>query len=449
MGAKLVIICALALIMTIPPLFIGGLVDDRMERSSDAAAEISSHVGGPQIFLGPTLAIPYTSPAETPSAPVKGGIYLVFPTKGAVDLQTAVTERRRSLFRIPVYQADLKFDASFDLRGVPGNAPAGATLDWARSQMIVGVSDSRGALADPLLTLESKTQTLTPSALTDQVCINTNERDHTKLVLLGVGAGDSAKPDKSFHVIAKLRFSGAERIGLLPYGKTTEVAVRGNWRDPGFYGAILPLTRNISGGEFSAKWFVPFIAREAPAEGQSGSMSTLGNTLLGVSFVEVAGAYQSVSRSLKYVLLFLGWVFLTYFLFEVSSGRRVHPAQYILVGIAQAVFYLLLLSLAERIGFDLGFLFAAAATVSLLSINAGWIFSERRQAVRAFVVFVALYALIYSLLRLEDYALLAGSIASFLAVAAAMYFTRNIDWYGYLSTPPTEHQTPPLPTEAS
>ena len=139
--------------------------------------------------------------------------------------------------------------------------------------------------------------------------------------------------------------------------------------------------------------------------------------------------YQSVDRSLKYILLFVGLVFLTYFTFEVTGKRRMHAAQYVLVGVAQVIFYLLLLSMAEKIGFDYAFLVAGAATVGLLSVNAGWIFESAAQGLRALAVFSPLYALIYVLLRLKDYALLVGSIASFAAVAAAMYFTRRIDWY--------------------
>jgi len=171
------------------------------------------------------------------------------------------------------------------------------------------------------------------------------------------------------------------------------------------------------------------------AEGQGDTITGLDATALGVSFIEVADPYQSVNRSLKYALLFLGLLFLSYFVFEVTTGRRVHPAQYVLVGIAQIIFYLLLLSIAERVGFDAGFLLAGAATVALLSANAAWVFSSRVQGVRALAIFSLLYALIYLLLRLEDNALLVGAITSFLAVAAAMYFTRRIDWYGSLPGP--------------
>lgn len=146
--------------------------------------------------------------------------------------------------------------------------------------------------------------------------------------------------------------------------------------------------------------------------------------------IHLADSYRSTRRSLHYIALFLGLVFLTYFLFEVTTGRRVHPAQYALVGIAQTIFYLLLLSLAEHLGFDVSYLIAGVFTVALFSINTEWVFRSRKLALRAFGIFALLYGFIYVLLRIEAYALLVGAIASFVAVAVAMYITRNIDWYG-------------------
>lgn len=150
-------------------------------------------------------------------------------------------------------------------------------------------------------------------------------------------------------------------------------------------------------------------------------------TVLGI---RLADSYRSTRRSLHYITLFLGLVFLTYFLFEVVTGKSVHPAQYALVGVAQTVFYLLLLSFAEHLGFDLSFLIAGASTVALLSMNTEWVFRSRKLALRALGVFTTLYAFIYVLLRVEAYALLIGAITSFIAVAIAMYLTRNVDWYG-------------------
>lgn len=150
-------------------------------------------------------------------------------------------------------------------------------------------------------------------------------------------------------------------------------------------------------------------------------------TVIGIRMVD---SYRSMRRSLHYIPLFLGLVFLTYFLLEVTTGRSVHPAQYVMVGVAQVIFYLLLLSLAEHMGFDWSYLVAGAATVGLLSRNAEWIFRSRALGARAFAVFLLLYGFIYVLLRIEAYALLIGAIAAFAAIAAAMYMTRHVDWYG-------------------
>ncbi len=175
--------------------------------------------------------------------------------------------------------------------------------------------------------------------------------------------------------------------------------------------------------------------RAEEAAKAAGSPQSVQQSWFGTSIRE-ADTYQSVTRSLKYVLLFLGLVFLSYFVFEAMSGTRVHPAQYALVGAAQIIFFLLLLSLAEKIGFDLAFLVAGAGTVGLLSMNASWIFKSRAQGMRGLAIFSVLYALIYVLLRIEDYALLIGAVSSFMAVATAMYFTRKIDWYSSFPSMP-------------
>ena len=154
-----------------------------------------------------------------------------------------------------------------------------------------------------------------------------------------------------------------------------------------------------------------------------------------VGGIHLADSYRSLTRSLKYITLFLGLVFLTYFIFEVTAGKRVHPGQYALVGVAQVIFYLLLLSLAEIVGFDWAFLIAGLATVILFAVNTEWVFASRKLGLRAFGVFSLLYTFIYVLLRLENYALLVGACASFAAVAATMYATRKIDWYSSTGSP--------------
>lgn len=428
MGLKLVLVCGLALLMTIPSIFVDNLVEERTQRAKDVIGEISGRAGGQQTFLGPTLTIPYNIPPLYKGASPATGVYVVFPTKGDASVKVHAEERHRSLFKVPVYQAELKFDASFDLTGVPSAAPAGAELDWSRAGIVIGVSDARGAQTDGTLTVNDKTRTFIPAE-------NIGEEDQRlPLAYFGVRISDFAQPNTSFNVTANLRFSGAQRLAVLAYGKSTHFAAEGDWPSPGFDGGFLPVKRTVSAQGFTGEWSVPFIARSVPAEGTRAAVSALDRTALGISFIEVADPYQSVSRSLKYALLFIGLLFLSYFVFEAMAGKRVHPAQYILVGVAHMIFYLLLLSLAERIGFDWGFLVAGSATVLLLSANAKWIFASRVQGLRALFVFSLLYFFIYLLLRLEDNALLVGAVASFLAVSAVMYFTRNIDWYSPIPT---------------
>jgi inner membrane protein len=439
-AVKLAVVCALALLMTIPSFFVSDLVDERTRRAADVVKEISNHVGGQQTFLGPTLAIPYTIPPQTKSDAVQHGVYIVFPVRASGTVKTSTEERHRSLFRVPVFQADLKLESTFDLAGVPAAAPQYAELDWSRAEIVVGVTDARGALTDALLIMNGKTLNFTPAENAQDMSFTGDHDEHVKLTLFGVGAGVIATPKAQFTVTSSLHFSGAQRVAVLAYGKTTHLTMQGDWRNPGFDGGFLPLSRTVSGNGFIAEWSVPFIARGVRAEGREGSITGLAGAALGVSFVEVADPYQSVNRSLKYALLFLGLIFISYFIFEITTGKRVHPAQYVLVGLAQIIFYLLLLSFSERAGFDAAFLLAGTATVLLLSANAYWVFSSRAQGIRAFAIFTLLYLLIYMLLRLEDNALMVGALASFAAIAAAMYFTRTVDWYS--STPLSGNQQP-------
>ncbi len=440
MGLKLIVVCFLALVMSIPALFVWALIDDRSDRAKEVTTEVTNLVGGPQTFLGPVLAVPYKVP-QPEGKPPRSGAYVVFPVTGEAAVNTQAEERHRSLFKVPIYHSDIAFNASFDIPATASNLPAGAELDWNRAQIEIAVSDARGAHSDITLTAGGKSSSLGPAVALTSTTENLPGGSDTKAIQLtffGTPAAAFAQPGSKFDVKAEMKFTGAQRLTFLAFGRTTSVTMKGDWPHPSFNGGVLPTTQNISPAGFDASWSVPFIARNVPPDGAEDIVNRLGRTAMGVSFVELADPYQQVTRSLKYAVLFIGLVFLSYFLFEIGSGKRVHPAQYILLGVAQLIFYLLLLSIAERIGFDWAFLVAAVATVGLISTYALWVFDSRKYGVRALAVFSALYAMIYFLLGLEDQALLVGAVASFLAIAAVMYFTRKIDWYGTAAVVPGE-----------
>ncbi len=201
MGVKLLIVCVLALSMTIPALFVDDLVNDRTHSEADVIKEISEHVGGQQSFLGPTLAIPFEIPARNSLEITRHGTYLVFPAQATAALKIATEERRRSLFRVPVFQADLKLDAAFNLEGVPSSAPEGAVLDWSHAEFFVGVTDARGAMADGVLTFSGKSVTLTPSQTAENLTIGPDQNQQLRLRLFGASAAQLT-PGSRFDVSA-------------------------------------------------------------------------------------------------------------------------------------------------------------------------------------------------------------------------------------------------------
>ena len=448
-GGKALLVCALAVLMAIPGLFVFGLVADREHRASTVAAEISALQGGAQQVLGPVLVAPYQIPGDAKTAPVSGW-YVVSPEQGQVAVKVHGSPLHRGIFDVPVYEATADIDARFAPPPKAVNLPASASVDWSRAKVVVGFSDLRGAKADIVGSFAGPAAT-TALAFTPSSDVNLGAPSSPGAPAANSGFGLITAPAAA--IVASptggdfkvaLRFTGAERLSVMPFAKSTTVKVAGDWRSPSFDGGFLPETRQTKGDSFSASWSVPFIARGLAdhATEESLSLSALGGKDLGVTFVPANNPYQSVMRALKYAVMFVGLVFLTFFVFEALSGRRLHPAQYVLIGLAQMVFYLLLLSLSEYIGFDLAFAAAAVATVGLIGLYAGAAFRSGVYRAQALAIFAAIYGLIYLLMRLEDFALLAGSLASFVGLATAMYLTRDIDWYGGRAEAPAV--TPPV-----
>jgi inner membrane protein len=249
---------------------------------------------------------------------------------------------------------------------------------------------------------------------------------------LSVPAADLVKSGDSFEAKVKLEIGGAKRFGVTPFAQSTTVSLSSDWADPGFEGGFPPDSREITQSGFTAEWSVPYLRRGIRAHGKAHRLAALtgADKVMTVQFVSTDNPYQTVNRALKYAVMFIGLVFIAYFLFEVIVDVRVHPAQYILIGLAQSIFYLLLLAFAERVGFTCAFLISAGATVAATAGYAGAVFGDRKYILRAGLVFALVYGLLYTLMRMQDFALMVGALASFVAISGTMYLTRNLDWYG-------------------
>jgi len=456
-GAKAMLVFALAVLMAVPGIFVFGLVLDRQHRADTVTQQVSALQGGPQQLLGPMLIAPYVAP-KPPANDANGvphpqppdtGWYVVSPDRGAVNVALKASSLHRGIFNVPVYTAQADLDATFSPPPTSVNLPAGSTVNWQAARIVLGFTDLRGAKSDvagvftdatgktPIVFSPTTGVSLgspgQPPPATDATAPKPTATTYG--LVEAPGAAVVASRGGTLHVT--LRFTGAERLSVMPFAKSTVVKVAGDWPAPSFDGGFLPEARQLGASGFSAAWSVPFIARGLSDHGATDALSLdqLGGKDLGVSLVPASNPYQTVVRALKYAVMFVGLVFLTFFVFEALSGQRVHPAQYLLVGLAQMAFYLLLLSLSESLGFDVAFAIAATATVLLMGLYAGAAFRSRARGAQALAVFSVVYGLIYLLMRLEDFALLAGSIASFLSLAGAMYLTRNLDWYGGKAAP--------------
>jgi len=229
----------------------------------------------------------------------------------------------------------------------------------------------------------------------------------------------------------KFRLSGAQSLSVPPFAKSTQLKISSDWKHPGFDGHFPPIdyTQNKSG--FTANWSIPFLARNIIAHGTVAETMKLNSELhvMRVNFISPLNPYRMLNRALKYSVLFIGMIFLSFFLSEIIMSVAIHPAQYGLVGLAQTVFYLLLLAFSEQVGFHLGFLISAGATIVLTALYAANSFGDKAYARRYAAIFTAVYGLMFILLRVQGVALLTSAVISFALIALTMYLTRDLDWY--------------------
>ena len=246
---------------------------------------------------------------------------------------------------------------------------------------------------------------------------------------------------KAYAFSIPLKLNGSGYLKFEPVGKETTVALESGWSSPSFEGDFLPDQREIRPEGFSASWKVLDLNRNYPQQWKGAEYSFgTGNhpsAHFGVRLVQTVDEYAKTERSSKYAILVIGLTFLIYFFYETLRRFHIHPFQYLLVGLALSVFYLLLLSLSEHLGFNTAYAVATAATIGLITVYSAGVFKNLRMTVQLTLLLGLIYGFIFIVLQLEDYALLTGSIGIFAALAAVMYYSRNVDWYNLSETAQT------------
>jgi inner membrane protein len=416
----------LALLLQIPIAMIGGLVAERQERRQAAVTEVSSKWGNVQSIIGPVLIVPYTYRSTETSASglqitrteTRNAIFLPeqLRVRGSIDAEL----RHRGIFSIPVYKVGLTLEGEFTRPSFAelGLEPAGVA--WERAQLAIGISDARAIQQETAVTWNGKPVSFLPGtgAFTDG-----GTGIHAVVGL----ANGGQRAQFSF----PLSLNGSLGVYLTPFAQNTIVELQSNYGHPSFQGNWLPVERSVSDAAFRAKWSIPFLGRNYPQawKAEVGMRKEIDGSRFGVELVNPVDHYRMAERSVKYAGLFILLTFATLWLIEVLAGVRVHPIQYLLLGGALCLFYLLELSLSEHLGFPLAYTVASFSVVALVAGYSVVVLHHIRRALFVIAVVSLLYAYLYILLMNEDYALLIGSVGLFLILAAIMYATRRVDWY--------------------
>lgn len=427
---RIILICLMTLLLQIPVSMIDGTINERQSRNFEAAEEVATKWGREQTIIGPIVTVPYEVEVIRfgNGLPVEGkkATRVEYAHFLAKDLHIeAVSEnlfRHRGIFNIPVYRVDLQINGRFTRPTFTELEEKPSTILWDKAVLTLLVSD--------------------PRAITRQAAVEWNGEK----LEFQPGTWDFLGKGKRIQVMLKNRLTAAEEFnfssrlslqgsgGLFfaPMGENTTAAIESNWPDPSFQGEWLPVEQSETENGFRASWQVSSLGRNFSQQWVDRPDTDIQAKaeLFGVNFIEPVNSYRMTDRSVKYQILFLGLTFITLWLFEVLSGLRLHPLQYLLVGCGMCLFYLLELSLAEHIGFLRAYIVAAS---SIVFLQGGYCMAILRSARRAAVIsaFIGLlYGYLYTLLIKQDYALLAGSIGLFLLLAVVMFLTRKIDWYG-------------------
>ena len=427
--AKVLGIGALALLMTLPLMQVSGLVAERQALRTEAVNQIAQGWGSDQVLGGPVLVVPTRRLAapEGQAAQWRIGSETVLADTLHFDVALATATRHYGIYAAPVYVATVELQAAFRAEDV-AQFRAASDAAWLgnKAELRLPLADLRGLQQVDELRVNGKPMRFESSA----------ERFGPWPVVV-VPIDLDALDGQPIDVAITLKLAGTEAMQLLPLARSTDVAMRAPWPDPSFTGAALPLQSSIAASGFSAHWHLLDLNRRYGQhwnERDGGVADALPSSTFGVQLYQPVDVYQRNVRAGKYGLLFIAMTFVVFFLFEVLKRLRVHPVQYLLVGMALATFYVVLLALSEQVGFGAAYAIAAAAVVLIVGGYAAAVLRARRAGWLLGGVLALTYAMLYGLIAAEQSALLVGALVLLVTVALLMYLTRRIDWYACTPT---------------
>ena len=418
---------AVAASILVPIALVEGKIAERRMRAESVLQQFAAETSGPQVVAGPFLTLACEETYASERQIMRAGkaetitekkvrpcpTAYVAPRVLEVSGKVPVEELRRGIYPIRLYRATLRLAGDITWPSPPrieGRA-------WRHATLVLYVRDARG---------------IREVRATPQDAPDAQRGSDARFALrtrLGEYMPASAGTRLPFDI--SLELVGTSSLGIAPTGDETRIALTSDWPHPSFMGAWSPDQRHVAANGFDATWRTTHHATggQAAWEKAAGAQTPFqGNAVAGITLFDPVNVYALSYRATEYGFLFVLFTFGALALAEVLAGVRLHAVQYLLVGSALAVFFLLLLALSEHIAFTHSYVAAASACVALLTFYLRHPLGSRRRAAAFLGLFSAMYAALYVLLRSEDHALLMGSLLVFSLLAVAMVATRRVDW---------------------
>ncbi len=428
---KGLIVGCIALLLMIPMSYVKDLVREREERQKEVVAEISQKWAGRQNVIGPVIAVPFRI-NDTLNKRVERHTAYFLPDK--LDIKAVVNprEKHRGIFRVMLYDTRISMSGTFNELALEKLKISSEDVDWSKIYVMMSIADNKGLNQPIIFRVKDSTVELSqqPELGKDFLAANLNV----------TGPQDF----RNISFATNVDLNGSQQLFFTPTGKTTKVSVNSTWSDPSFAGNILPQQTEIGKEGFNANWISMSHTRNFPQQWydetykmQHKFVSTPGEVIpanyltsssFGVDLFIPVNGYQKTWRTIKYAMLCILLTFAGFFLIETNSKSSAHPFQYGLIGLALILFYSLLLSISEYTGFNIAYAIATLATVGLITWFVKQILKNGRSTTIIAVVLILIYSYVFSLLNLQDYSLLFGSIGLFLTLGVMMYFSKKLKW---------------------
>ena len=416
---KIISIGILILLLLIPAAMIQNLISERQSRRDSVVKEISQKWGDSQTITGPFITLPFKTFFKDNDGKTQFNLNYLHILPETLDITGEIKPevRYRSLFEAVLYNIKLKFRGTFKLPPTSQLNIDSNNILWDKTYLSIGVTDMRGIQDKIIISFNKSAYDANPGLKT------------TDLAAAGVSTLiKPLLPNEANSFSFDLNLNGSEQVRLIPVGESNAVKINSSWPSPSFNGAFLPANREVKKNGFSASWKILHLNRNYP-QFWEGAQYKVTQSSFGVKLILTADIYQKSMRLAKYSIMFLVFTFAAFFFAEIINKQRIHPIQYILIGMAILIFYTLVLSLSEYMHFNYAYILSAVSVTLIISGYAKAIISNSRFALTILGILTILYCYLFIVLQLEDYALILGSIGLLIILTVVMYITRKINWY--------------------